>query len=393
MRAGAAETRAFRRVSHIVDSIAEEASGPSYSVPALCRGLVDTHWRPSLLTVGAAEENDLRGVPHRSFTQDFATAPVLRNMRHALGLKHAIDIDARNGALLHGHGLWLMANVYPGWAAQRYKAPLVISPRGMLGEAALAFSSKRKRLMWRFLQGRAARAANLFHATSDEEYADIRRVGLVQPVAVIPNGVDLPELGPVTTDVARRTLLSLGRLHPKKGLDKLLRAWSSVQDAFPEWDLVVAGPSEGGYLDALKAMAKDLDLARVSFPGPLYGDHKGDVYRKADLFVMTTLNENFGMTVAEALSHAVPVICTHGAPWSGLDKNGCGWWIGDEATTISAALFDAMALDSAALQQMGARGREWMRRDFSWPAIAQEMARVYDWLKDGGPAPASVRRD
>jgi glycosyltransferase involved in cell wall biosynthesis len=381
-----------RRVAHIVDSVAEEASGPSYSVPALCGGLHDIGWSVSLLTIGAPGEDGDRGFPHRRFAPNFADLPLLRSMRHSRGLRRAIIAEAEAGAVLHAHGLWLMANVYPGWAARDLKTQLVMSPRGMLGEAALDFSRHRKKAMWRLLQGAAARRADLVHATSDQEFDDVRRFGLTQPVAVIPNGIHVPDL-PSSNMAARRTLLSLGRLHPKKGLDKLLAGWREVENAFPDWDLVIAGPSEVGYLDQLQTMVAQWGLSRVSFPGPLYGEQKVAAYESASLFIMTTLNENFGMTVAEALSLGVPVICTMGAPWAGLDAQGCGWWIDDGPEDIAAALARGMAMAPVDLREMGLRGRTWMQADFSWQAIANEMGRVYDWLKGSGPLPSSVRRD
>jgi glycosyltransferase involved in cell wall biosynthesis len=123
----------------------------------------------------------------------------------------------------------------------------------------------------------------------------------------------------------------------------------------------------------------------------LYGERKVEAYRGASLFVMTTLNENFGMTVAEALSLGVPVICTRGAPWAGLDAHGCGWWVDGEPEAVTAALRRAMRLPADDLRSMGASGRAWMSADFSWRRVAGEMSEVYEWLQRGGRAPDSVR--
>jgi glycosyltransferase involved in cell wall biosynthesis len=381
------------RVAHIVASVAEEAAGPSYSVPSLCRGLIATHWSPQLLTIGTPAVETRSGFLHLRFPADWTGTPILKMMGHSRGLKHAIDEEAEAGAVLHAHGLWLMANVYPGWAARQHGAPLVISPRGMLGAAALNFSKWRKRAMWASFQGGATHAAALFHATSDEEYSDIRRFRLTQPVAVIPNGIDVPEECGPPADARIRKILYLGRLHPKKGLHKLLASWRLVQDELTDCELVIAGPSERGYLQELESKAAELALKRVSFPGPLFGEAKTAAYRSASVFVMPTLNENFGLTVAESLAVGVPVICTKGAPWSGLVSHDCGWWIEGDVDEIGGAMRYAMGLPPEDLHRMGARGRAWMRSDFSWTAIAAEMAQVYDWVKGAGPLPACVRKD
>ena len=118
-----------------------------------------------------------------------------------------------------------------------------------------------------------------------------------------------------------------------------------------------------------------LGLTRVSVEGPIYGDAKTAAYREADLFVLPTLNENFGLTVAEALAAGTPAISTKGAPWSGLESEGCGWWIDHGVEPLAAALAHAMALPREALKAMGDKGREWMARDFSWDRVAQRYAR------------------
>ncbi len=129
------------------------------------------------------------------------------------------------------------------------------------------------------------------------------------------------------TEAIVEGLLFLSRIHPKKGIPILLRAWRKVERRHPDWELVVAGPDEIGHLSQVRALAGELGLQRVSFPGPAYGDAKAALYRSADLFVLPTHSENFGMAIAEALAYAVPVITTTGAPWAGLEEHGCGWWI------------------------------------------------------------------
>jgi glycosyltransferase involved in cell wall biosynthesis len=131
-------------------------------------------------------------------------------------------------------------------------------------------------------------------------------------------------------------------------------------------------------------------LTRVDVEGPVYGPAKLDAYRQADLFVLPTLNENFGMAVAEALAVGVPVISTKGAPWSGLEREGCGWWIEHGEAPLADALLEATSRPAAALRYMGAQGRRWMARDFSWDRVASDMADVYAWLAGRAPAPATV---
>jgi glycosyltransferase involved in cell wall biosynthesis len=212
-------------------------------------------------------------------------------------------------------------------------------------------------------------------------------------VAIIPNGIDIPELHSHSTAAsdAGRIVLSLGRIHPKKGLDRLVRAWAKVEAAHLEWRLRIVGPDELGHARELAALAAELKTQRVSIEGPVAGTAKAEAYRDAELFVLPTLNENFAITVAEALAAGTPVIATKGAPWHGLEREDCGWWIDHGVELLAATLTNAMAMGPGALQAMGAKGREWMRRDFSWEAVAHQMLDVYRWLSSRGDVPSTVR--
>jgi glycosyltransferase involved in cell wall biosynthesis len=186
-------------------------------------------------------------------------------------------------------------------------------------------------------------------------------------------------------------VLSLGRIHPKKGLARLLHAWSKVEPGHPGWRLKIVGPPEVGHDNELRALAMALGLTRVSVEGAIYGDAKTTAYEGADVFVLSTLNENFGLTVAEALAAGTPVISTKGAPWSGLESEGCGWWIDQGVEPLAAALAHVMALPREALEAMGKRGREWMARDFVWDRVARDMLDVYLWLARCAEPPPTMR--
>jgi glycosyltransferase involved in cell wall biosynthesis len=188
-------------------------------------------------------------------------------------------------------------------------------------------------------------------------------------------------------------LLFLGRIHPVKGVDILLRAWHAVEHRFCDWELHIAGPDNGDYLTAMQALATQLRLERVIFLGPLFGEEKLRAYRAASLFVLPTHSENFGMTVAEALAAGTPVVVTKGAPWRGLEDQCAGWWIDIGVDPLAACLEQALAMPAKHLAEMGRNGREWMLRDYSWERIGAQFLATYGWLLDGGEPPAWVRLD
>lgn len=385
------------RTLHVVSTLDPSSGGPAYSVPRLCSALGARGDQPTVFSVANAGDEPCDVVAgdyrDRRFAWDYAHIPVLQRLRMSNDMSLALEIAAKNADVVHNHGIWQMPNIMAGRAASRLNKPFVVSTRGMLAPEALAFSRIRKRVFWKAIQGAAVHRAACLHATSDQEYDELREFGLMSPVAVIPNGIDVPEFVQASPLQQERVLLALGRIHPKKGFDILTRAWAQVMSAFPDWQLRIIGPAEAGHDEELRSLARSLGLSRFSVEGPVYGPAKNAILRDADLFVLPSLNENFGLTVAEALAVGTPVISSKGAPWSGLESEGCGWWVDLGVESFAAALARAMTMPREALKAMGAKGRAWMARDYSWNSVASDMLSVYRWLADEAEAPRVVRFD
>jgi glycosyltransferase involved in cell wall biosynthesis len=376
------------KLVHVVPHIDQEASGPSYSVPRLCQSLAACGHQVELTCLAA------RGAIDGVALDVHPQWPALGRFAISSSLANALRRKARVVDVVHNHSLWSMVNVAAGWVVPSSHAKLVTSPRGTLSDYALSRSRRVKALLWP-LQRRALARADMLHATSDVEFAEIRGQGFHAPVVVLPNGIDLPVLPGAggTRQCESRTLLYLGRIHPIKGLDRLLQAWVHLSARHPQWRLLVAGRGESTHVQEITALAETLDVKRVEFTGPLYGEAKAQAYLNSDLFVLPTHSENFGMVVAEALAHGCPAVVSRGAPWPGLQTEGCGWWVSNNVASLAQALDEAMQLPPDSLADMGLRGRVWMERDFGWPAIGQKMDAAYRWLVSGGPQPSWVRID
>ena len=381
-------TKPLGRIVHIVPSISVEASGPSYVVKRLCESLI---LEGEAVTLGALVWEPMDSPP--AFLRQFPLGWGPRRLGRSPALyRWLAGVAARGEAgLIHNHSLWMMPNVYPGWVAKQSGLPLVVSPHGALSPWAMASGFRRvKQVFWPLVQGPALGDTRCFHATAESEYQDIRRMGFTQPVALIPTGIDIPVLSPKQTG-SQRTLLFLGRIHPVKGLDWLLPAWAAVQDRFPDWRLKIVGPDDGGYLKQMQTLASNLRLRRVEFTGPVFGEAKWRLYRDAELFVLPTHSENFGVSAAESLASGTPAIVTRGAPWQGLDSHGAGWWIDLGLDALVACLESALARPSGELEIMGQAGRAWMEAEYSWRQVGKRMAQTYQWVLQGGEPPAWLR--
>ena len=375
-------------LAHVIPHMDEEAAGPTQSVVRLCEALALQGESVHLHTMAA------KGAPVGVGVSVYREWKALGRFGFSLELVRSLASVSDTCDVLHNHSLWSFPNMAAGIAAGGRNARLVTSPRGTLAPAARARSKLKKRL-FKPLQWPAITRAHLLHATSEMEYADIRQFGLRHPVAVIPNGIDIPEL-PVESAThaggsGRRRLLFLGRLHPIKGIELLLETWQVLQESHPDWELIIAGKGDEAYVASLQALSARLKLKRVAFTGPVYGEAKKQLYLTAHLFVLPTFTENFGMAIAEAQAHGLPVITTKGAPWSGLATHQSGWWVERTHADILEVLGVAMSLDPTALASMGLNGRRWMIADFDWASVAGQMAAAYRWLLDGGAPPDCVR--
>ena len=380
----------FKQYLEIVPCISEEASGPSYSVVRLSEGILklDGNIKLAVLDCGYLD----KVIPFLiQYSRNFG----LKRFGYSASMKNGVVSMAKEGRiqLIHSHGLWMVPNIIPGNISKKYKIPLVISPRGTLSKWAFQSGSVFiKKIVWNFGQKKCLENASLFHATAFSEYQDIRRLGFKQPVAIIPNGVDIPNNYNYIEKSANknRTLLFLGRIHPKKNVEMLLNAWHRIASQYPDWNLQITGPCHNKYANKLQAKVKSVNIKRVIFTGTLNGNDKWDAYYKSDVFVLPTHSENFGMSVAESLASATPVIVTKGAPWDNLEIKGAGWWIEQGEDELVIALHNALSKSKSELSYMGGKGREWMKEDFSWEVIANKMSESYRWVLNGKDKPSWI---
>jgi len=291
--------------------------------------------------------------------------------------------------IFHDNGIWRSHNHALSRQATELGVPRIVSTRGMLEPWSFHHKALKKRLAWSLYQMRDLQRATCLHATAKQEAVNLCRLGLGVPIITIPNGVDIPadaELQRYRTSIVgnkRKVALFLSRLNPVKGLRMLIEAWARIRP--PGWTLNIAGPDERGHRAEIERLVLLNGLADdITFLGTIAPEKRGYVYATANLFILPTHSENFGMVVAEALAHGLPVLTTTGAPWAQLIAQRCGWWVAPTTETIAGALREATSCDVSTLREMGGRGREYVRVDYSWPVVARAMLDVYKSMTSPG---------
>lgn len=376
------------RSIHILPNTPKEASGYTASVYGLCEAMEKIGLTTKLATFDPLEEQF-----KKRFVESFKLSFGVKDLGESIGMRRWLSrqVKSENWDLIHVHSLWRMACLYPSKYAINLPIKFIVSPRGTLSPQALKYSPLSKKIFSHLLQTPAFSTVSGFHATSFQEYCDIRNYGFRQPVAIIPNGISVP----LTNKEHKKCnqILFVGRIHPIKGIENLLKAWSMIQHFYLDWKLVIAGPGEDRYIAELKNLAKKLKLKRYKFSGPAYGANKKNLYLESQITVLPTLSENFGMVVAESLSAGTPVIVTKGAPWKKIISEDAGWWIDVGAEPLAEALNHALNLSKFELSSKGKNGQDWMSREFSWEAVANDMKSFYGWLINKVEKPEFVHLD
>ncbi len=316
-------------------------------------------------------------------------------------LKKQLQARIQPQGIVHSHGLWM----YPGLAARKVSLKndcrLVISPHGMLEPWALNHSTWKKKLAEQLFESENFRKANCLHALCEAEALNFRRYGLKNPIAVIPNGVDFEDFQRQPSGIieekfpgtkGRRRILFLSRLHSKKGLENLLQAWRKITADFKDWQLLITGSGDAAYVEGLKTRERDLiSNQSVIFTGPLYGEDKKQILAASDIFVLPSFSEGFSMAILEATAAGLPVLLTSECNFPELAKANAAVEIPATVAGIETGLRQLLELPEEQRKAMGRRGQELVKKFYTWPAIAGQMRRLYDWLTDTGPQPDTVK--
>ena len=437
------------KILHVVALIQASTGGPAVSVTRLASEQAKMGHEVTLACLDYPHLGPQVAAPGVRVVSVEGNFLAVRGRGWCPKFRRVLTEEAKKADVVHNHGLWMWPNAYAREAAVAAGKPLIISPRGMLETWSLNRSKLRKAVAWLLFERKNLQSAALFHATAASEARSIEEIlshrftrmetdsfstenlggksGSSEkaneiPIVVAPNGVDLPDLErrpgrkileskfPKLKD--RRWVVFMSRLHPKKGADVLLRAWSRQKEVTgtealrdgpkaTEWRvkssqtetlprrntatphrgavLVLAGSDLIGYGKEIERMVKDLGLEdSVVITGEVLGEAKACLLANADVFVLPSYSENFGIVVAEAMAWGRPVIASTGAPWKEIADVGAGWWVKPEEEALAQALHEALGTRQEELEAMGARGRALVAERYTWSAPAAKLVLAYE---------------
>ena len=300
----------------------------------------------------------------------------------------------KNYRLIHQHGLFLPISLLSKSVDKKIK--VIISPHGFLEPEKMLVSPLKKRLVLRFFETKNITNASGLIACSLKEARSLRKYGITQPIAIVPNGVAPSFLrkklaSNINSSFKKKhninekskVLLFLSRVHPFKGLELFINSINEVADRFREsqWVFVIAGIDELNHEAELKQKVFEYGLGDiVRFIGSQYGDDKLEALDSADCFILPSKGENFGIVVIEALARGVPVIATQGTPWNELTSLKCGWWIQRSIPSFISVLNELFATNRTSLIQMGLNGTKLVEDKYTWPMISQQTLNYYSWV-------------
>jgi glycosyltransferase involved in cell wall biosynthesis len=318
-----------------------------------------------------------------------------RFLRQAYGASDAVDKAVRVADIVHLHTLWHPLNAIARRACARHRRKYVMMPHGMLDPYSLGQRYWRKRIYLAASERKNLEGASrLIFTTLQEQQAARESLSWLGRAEIIHLGADSPPDMPRQAAkeafvnlfpqvVGRRCLLFLGRIHPKKGLERLLRILPEIIDRHPDILLVIAGDGEKPHVQSIKNLVRLTNLeVHVLFTGLVEGEIKWSALACAEAFILPSRQENFAISMAEAMHSALPVVISNKVnSWSFVEKAQAGFVIEEDKIESSLAKrLDELLNSPRKARCMGRHGENFAKEHFSWQRVTRDMISLYDRL-------------
>lgn len=378
------------RVLHVIPSVSRSSGGPSKAIGQMERVLAAAG--VEVVTVTTDDDGNATrlpvsigtAVPSNGATR-FYFSRQTRPYKASLPLLKWLRREVRGFDLVHVHALFSFAPVVAAWIARSAGVPYIIRPLGVLNRYGMEQRRSRlKALSIELLEGRLLRDAAAVHFTSDQERVEAETLGIRMRSTVVALGIE--PMPAASKDIflaahpglGSRRLLFLSRVDPKKNIEVLLEAVALTRQSIPSLSLIMCGDGDKAYLSHLKALSSDLGLdGCVAWTGHVDGALKSSAFAAAELFVLPSFSENFGIAAVEALSAGLPCILGEGvAVASRVVAAGAGMAVAPTADALAGAII-AMLSAPAELTRAGARARELAATEYSLDAMGRGLRAMY----------------
>jgi glycosyltransferase involved in cell wall biosynthesis len=373
------------KILHIIPGLTN-ASGPTQALLNLIKASEAKKAEISVAYLGNRLKNQIKPDLRQGDVFD-CQAKGLKHWGYSPQLRALLAQKIHAFDIVHLHSLWLYPGLAGSRAARKHNIPYIVRPAGSLDPEALLHKSLLKRLYFNLVEKQILNNASLIHAVSEQEQKNIQKLNLPPPCINIPNGIDPTLFSKLPSKSKSRSnlklsqdsliLLFLGRFHQIKGLELLIPVIRDLAHRFPKVKLVLAGPDQTPFAAQLKSQFRVAGISPlVQFLGELDEKTKINAYRAADLFLLPSRSENFGIVAAEAMAAETPVIASNQTPWEIVEKENAGDWIDRDPQVWTETI--ARRLESKEwLSKAGTNGRRLVLENFSWPKIGERMIAAY----------------
>ena len=360
------------RIFFFVQDISKESGGLGSAVIGLVNSLENKKIEVHIFTSSIVDKKNIYKnsksqiifLNWKNFIESFRNI----NLIYKIFLKNPPD-------LVHLHGLWQTIPFLGYFFSKIKKIKYVLSPHGMLMPYAVKQKRFKKKLALLLFQRKIIKDAKTVITASSLETLAIRNFNSNIPTECIPHGIKAPKRITKNNISKNKIALFLGRIHPTKGIKELLEIWCKLNP--PNWGLIISGTCDDEhYFAKLKKIAAG-NKKNVFFHGPAFGREKEKLFKRADLFILPTKTENFGITILEAMTYKVPVITTKNAPWKIIKDNSIGWWIPDSENELKNAILEATSMNINTLRKMGKDANDLIKERYSWEEISLKYLELY----------------
>jgi glycosyltransferase involved in cell wall biosynthesis len=383
------------KVLHVIPGIAPRYGGPSQAVIQMCQALRSEEVEVLIATTDADGDERLaveigrpvvyEGVPTIFFPRQLSEA-----FKYSHLLARWLDKSVEDFDIVHIHAVFSHSSLAAARACENKNVPYIVRPLGSLDPWSLSQKRFAKRILFGMGVNQMLDGACAIHYTTAAE-KQLAEDGLgINSGVVIPLGVN-PKLLRGSAENFREHfpelakspyVLLLSRLHHKKNIESLLEVFSAVikEGEQKAWKLVIAGDGERDYIEKLKQLAFEICGDNVIFAGWLDGARKAAALRGAELVVLPSFQENFGLSIVEALACGVPVLISTQVNLSDeIQAAGAGWVVNLEGDSLQWGLTEALR-DKRERHARGAAGERLVRSRYTWPAVAKQLKVLYGGL-------------